>query len=456
MVSRRTLLAALLAATLATPVLAGSADASPRPVAVCEPCGDAFVHAAGTHDVDVRIERSTATMRVHRNGSATWTVENRLNAPAAAAFRENATLRDSVAAEAIAVHDARLLSTSVDGDAVRLRYRTPDVATAAHGGVLRVDYFRDDPGLRLRTGLGADRLRLVAPEGMVAERGLPGADVSAREMSVSSFDAEGDGPFVTLAPADDPAAPVWSLVAVALPLVGVVGRNLALLVVVPTGVFAAGLAALAWVTDRVAAGDAVGAAATPDRRALVVVALGGLALVHPLSADLVVGGTTPPLFAAGAGAVALGGTLAVPAVRDRLSARRLLGLVMAATVLALAVGVLLRALPLGDLSLHDDADVVTLVLPALPVYVATFTGYAAGRAETRRGVAVAAAAFALVLATTFSVTSQGGSLFFLGVLFGVLGAVAGVVVSVPFFVLGHGLSPPERRDGRSAATATND
>ena len=112
-------------------------------------------------------------MRVHRNGSATWTVENRLNDTGGF---ENASLRDAVAEAAISVHDARLLSTSVDGDSVersstgseglrpsgsrlaaddnrtqsgdtlRMRYRTPDAAVDAPGGVLRVDYFRDDPG----------------------------------------------------------------------------------------------------------------------------------------------------------------------------------------------------------------------------------------------------------------------------------------------------------------------
>jgi hypothetical protein len=437
----RLLLVALLGGVVLAPLVAGSAAASPRPVAICEPCDRGFVRAAHAHGVDVRIERSTATMRVGRNGTATWSVETRLNAPAAAAFRENATLRRSVAADAVAVHDGRLLATSVDGDTVRLRYRTPDVAAAAPGGVLRVDYFRDDPGLRLRSGLGADRLTLVAPEGMVVERGLPGVDVSGREMTVTSFDASGDGSFVTLVPADATLAPLWGLVAVALPIAGAVGRNLLLLILLPTAVFAAGLAALAWAICRVG----VGAAATPDRRALAVVTLGGLALAHPLYAGAAVAGSTPQLLAAGVGAVALGGTLAVPAVRDRLSLRRLAGVVGGAAVVALAAAALLRVLPLGGLSRH--ADVATLVLPALPVYAATLAGYAAAHGSVRRGLAVAAGAFALVLATTFPIASQGGSLYFLGVVLGVLGAVTGVVVGVPFFLLGYGLPGPAGRGG---------
>ncbi|GAB3325136.1 hypothetical protein GCM10027355_26930 [Haloplanus salinarum] len=415
-------------------------------MAVCEPCERGFESAAQTNDVDVRIERSTATMRVHRNGSATWTVENRLNDTAAF---ENTSLRRSVAEEAILIHDARLLSTSVSGDTLRMRYRTPDAATEAAGGTLRVDYFRDDPGAMVRNGLGADRLTLVAPEGMVVERGLPGADVSGRRMTVTAFEGSGDGPFVMLAPADDPLAPLWSLVAVSLPMLPVVGRNLFLLVAVPAAVFAGGLAALAWVTDRAD----LGTTATPDRRALVVAALGVLALAHPLYAGVVLAGASPPLFAAGVGTIVLGGSLSIPAVRDGLSTRRLAALIAFAFAAALAAGFLLRTLASGDLSIHEGADVVGIVLPALPVYAVTLVGYAAAadRLRHRHGLAAAVGALALVLGATFPIASRGGTLYFLSVVLAVLGAVAAVVVGVPFFLLGYGLVDPSGRGPRGAA-----
>jgi len=437
--SRRSIVvAALLVAALFGVVLAVPATASPRPVAVCEPCDRGFVSAARAHGQNVSIQRSTATMRVHRDGSATWVVENRLNDSAATAF-ENASLRRSVAEDAVAIHDDRLLSTSVSGDTVRLRYRTPDAATAAPGGVLRVDYFRDDPGLYVHTDLGADRLTLVAPAGMTVERSLPGADVSGRRMTVASFDSRGDGPFVTLVP-DDPLGPLWSLIAVALPLASVVGRNVLLLLAVPAAVFAGGLRGLAWAVSAVGPRTAT---TTPDRRALAVVALGVLTLVHPLYAGFAVAGSTPPLLAVGAGAVALGAALSVPTVRDHLSVRRLAVVVCLAFVVAVAAGALLRAFPLGDLAIRDGANVVRLVSPALPVYAVTFVGYTAAHASLRRGLAVAVGTFVLVLATTFSIASQGGSLYFLGVVLGVVGAVAGVVVGVPFFLLGYGLPGPD-------------
>ena len=449
----RALVAILLVGSLFGVALAAPATASPRPVPVCSPCERGFAAAAQVHGHDVRIEHSTATMRVHRNGSATWTVENRLHD--ATAF-ENASLRQSVAREATRIHDATLRSTSVDGETVRMRYRTPNVATDAAGGVLRVDYFRDDPGAMIRSGLGADRLTVVAPEGMTVGRALPGADVSddGRRMTVTSFDSGGDGPFVTFVPEDDPFAPLWSLVAVALPFVPIVGRNVLFFLVVPSAVFAGGLAALARVVDRLGVAPAT---TTPDRRALGVVGLGVLGLAHPLYAGAAVAGSTPPLLAGAVGTVALGTALSVSAIRDRLSSRRLAGLVGLAFAAAVVAGYVLRALPFGSLAIRDDANVVTLVLPMLPVYAVTFVGYTAAHTRLRRGLAVAVAALALVLVTTFSIASQGGTLYFLGVVLGVLGAVAAVVVGIPFFLLGYGLPGSSDRGGRrDAADAGTD
>jgi hypothetical protein len=426
---------------------------------VCSPCERGFVYAAQTHDVDVAVEHSTATMRVHRNGSATWTVENRLND--ATAF-ENASLRRSVAEEAIRIHDARLLSTSVDGDSVersstgnrtqsggtvRMRYRTPNVATDASGGVLRVEYFRDDPGAMVYTDLGADRLTVVAPEGLVVGHPLPGADVSenGREMTVTSFDGGGDGPFVTFVSEDDPFAPLWSLVAIALPLAPIVGRNLVFLVALPTLAFAGGFGLVA---RAAAAAGLDSAAANPGRRALAVVALAVVALAHPLAPGaFALGGVEPPLLAGAVGAIALGGALAVPAVRARLSFVRLAGLVGLAAAVAVGVGVALRALT----GLHLSEHVLRRMLVVLPVYAVTLVGYAAAHGGLRAALATAAGAFALVLATTFPILSQGGTLYFLGVVVALIGAVGAIVVGLPLFLLGHGLprtdTPPDAGGG---------
>ncbi|WP_248895276.1 hypothetical protein [Haloplanus halobius] len=439
----RVLVGVLLVGALVS-VAAGPTAASPRPISVCAPCDRGFVSAAHGHDVDVRIERSTATMRVHRNGSATWTVENRLDAAAASAFRQNETLRRAVAREAVGVHDGTLLSTRMADDTLRMRYRTPDAAARAPGGVLRVEQFRDS-SLRTYTDLGADRLTLVAPPGMVVDRGLPGANVSSRRMTVTDFDSEGDGPFVTLVPEGALAGPLWSLLAIALPIGSVVARNALLLVAVPSLLFAGGLRAVAWAVSTT---DLDGEALT-NRPALVVVALALVLAAHPLYGDLAFVGTSPSLFAVAVGAAALGGALARPAVRERLSVGRLAAIVGLAFAVAAGTALALQALPLGDLSPRADATPARLVLPALPVYTAALVGYAADTDRLRWSLVLAAGAFALVPLTTFSVASQGGSLYFLGVALVTFGALAGVVASVPLFLLGYGLPDAAQRDGRA-------
>jgi hypothetical protein len=260
-------------------------------------------------------------------------------------------------------------------------------------------------------------------------------------MTVTSFDGGGDGPFVTLVPEDDPLAPLWSLVAVILPLVPVVGRNLLLLVAIPTLVFVGGLRAVAWA---VSAAGLDPAAANPDRRALGVVALALLALAHPLAPGaFALGGIEPPLLAGAVGAIAL----AVSAVRARLSFARLAGLVGLAFVVAVAVGFALRALT----GLHVTEQVVRRMLVVLPVYAVTLVGYAAAHGCLRATLAAAAGAFALVLATTFPILSQGGTLYFLGVVVAVIGAIGAAIVGIPLFLLGYGLprtgTPPAAGGG---------
>lgn len=148
--SRRVLLALLL---LAVPLgAAGVAVASPSPAAACPPCDHSFETAAANHDVETEVEHSEAVVRVHRNGSATWTVRNRLaNATAAERLQGNATLAQAVAADSFGVRygdgiDHELLDTRADGETFEMRYRTVDVAKAGVGGATVLTYFRDVPG----------------------------------------------------------------------------------------------------------------------------------------------------------------------------------------------------------------------------------------------------------------------------------------------------------------------
>ncbi|MFB6121998.1 MAG: hypothetical protein ABEJ78_00875 [Haloferacaceae archaeon] len=427
----RTIALSLLVVLLATSAVA---TASPRPTPVCGPCDRPFVSAARSHGVDVEVERSTAHVRVHENGSASWTVENRVDADAARRFRDDPALLDDVATDSLAAREAEAVRASVDGRTVTMRYRTPDFARDAPGNVLLVTAFRDDDGLRVYTGLGADRLTLVAPEGRVVDRALPGASVDGREMVATEFDSRGDGPFVTLVPAGTQVAPLLSFVAVAAAVADVVARNLLLLVAVPLSAYLGLVSAVAWGVGRTDGGER-----DPERLASLVAGFGLLLAAHPLFAGALslLGSSSPALFAAGVGVVVLGGA-GHPAVRDRLSPRGVVALVGVAFAVAVGVAALLQATQaVPAVALRPGASAVTQVLPALPAYATLVVGYAAARGDLRRGLAVAGATLALALAVQFPLVSSGGSLYGLAVVLAVIGALAAAVVGLPAFLLGY-------------------
>lgn len=93
-----------LPALLATAVLLAAVSpvlASPQPDPVCGACGSAFEDAAEEDGLAVNVTNSTATVRVHANGSATWIVTNRLNDSAADRLGEHPALLDRIANRAV-------------------------------------------------------------------------------------------------------------------------------------------------------------------------------------------------------------------------------------------------------------------------------------------------------------------------------------------------------------------
>jgi hypothetical protein len=167
-VTGRRLAAGLLVA-LAVLTAAGAA-ASPQPDPVCGACGSSFERVADDHGYDVTVTNSTATVRVHENGSATWTVTNRFDGGDADALAEPDTA-ESVARAAVrdgwglphVYADGSLTSesVSVDGRSVTVRFTDPD-AGARRLGTLVVDYFHSD-GVRGGWILNVDEFTLVGP-----------------------------------------------------------------------------------------------------------------------------------------------------------------------------------------------------------------------------------------------------------------------------------------------------
>lgn len=433
----RRLAALLLGAVLLAPAVVGPVTASPMPTSVCSPCDRGFEAATESHDLDVRIQRSTATVRVHANGSATWTVRNRLSGADVSAFVEDPALLEQVASEAlghrgVAVHRQTLLGVEAgEGDVVVVRYRTPDFAHRTLG-VLRSDHFRDRPGAYLLTDLGADRLTVVAPEGTAVAAGVPGASVEGREMTLRAFESAGDGPFVVIAPEGAALGGLRAQLAIGLALAPIVAKNLLWLVLVPVGLLTAAFAA----TSRGVAAGVPTASATRARRAGVVVAgLGALAALLSFGAPTAVGGVhaSAVLLAGGVGTAAVGG---VAAWRPDRFGRREHGLALVGGLALGGIAALARS-AVGGLSLHG-AGIFTVALPLLSLLGLPLGHVAAHRGRRHWLLALAGIAglYALLVVLTRPMAEMGGTLYFLGpILLSILAVLAGVL-AVPLLALG--------------------
>ena len=157
----------LPAALLVGAVVAGAllltttgASGAPPPQSVCGPCNDGLVQEARMHNLPLAVTSSSASVRVHPNGSATWSVTSHLatnddydpnhyppNATLrnVSALRTNETLRRAVVREAVDDSrdylepdrpDATLRSMDLTNRTLRFTFFEPDVASQRPGGVL--------------------------------------------------------------------------------------------------------------------------------------------------------------------------------------------------------------------------------------------------------------------------------------------------------------------------------
>jgi hypothetical protein len=423
---RRTVLVALAVVVLvlsATP----SASASPRPVPVCGPCSDRLLGgAADARDLSVSVESSTATVRVHDDTAERWTVRVELAGSDVEALREDTELATDLVEDAV-FRDATAVTARVAGDTLVARYRTVEFATRS-SGAYRLDGLRDEAGRVRYTGLGADRLTVVGPEGTVAALSPPGAAVDGRRVTFSELS---DG-WTVFAP-DGPAAPLVAALAVADAVGATLVSNAVGLLVVPGLLLVGGLTALRRLVERL--GDPPSVA----RRALAVVALGLLAVAHPLLGDAQLLGTgyAPPLVAGGVAALAVG---SVAATRGRLSVELATATAVGGFLFGVVAAVALPSV-LGGLGHAPDGfgDALAASLPALPV-VCCFPFGVAGAARRRYGVVLVLVAFALVVVTAFDL-STADPFGLLWTVFALGGAVVTALVGLPFVALGRAVRP---------------
>lgn len=165
---RRAALALALLAVLAVPLVPAVA-ASPQPRPVCGFCGDPFERAADDAGVNATVEASTATVRVHENGSATWTVENRLANGSDQFAADPETLaavgRSLARSHRGVAEDPRFVDADLDGTTAVLTFRDPGAAER-HAGLLVVDYLHHAGASRWHY-VNAERVTLAGPSGTV-------------------------------------------------------------------------------------------------------------------------------------------------------------------------------------------------------------------------------------------------------------------------------------------------
>lgn len=411
---------------LAVLALTAVGAASPQPEATCGSCGMVFERVAEDRGLDVNVTRSEATIRVHENESATWTVTNTLaaNGSRPTETELTATARATVT-DGWGVPHSRdgtvtVTDVRVDNRTVVLRFRDADGAQR-RAGLLVVDYFQT--AHRGGWRMTADTIRVVGPAGTTAvnDPDTPsGTGVSLETGRALTLGGDADHPgwfsddlYVVFG--DDPAqwrvgaavalatAPIWVDNVTSYVLPGLVGYAL-LLVVVTTLTRSLGT------TDR-----------SPDRLALGVGLLGWIGTASSLLSP------GPRWYLSFAVVFAIVGSVAAVRPSAFRSQGRAVGLGVVTALVAAA----------ASLSSGIGTNWAT-VAATLPVALGPAYGLAVARASTTdRGLAIPFTGMLVTAGVTGSVLvppSSRPSAFFLG--FVVFAAIWVTLCTLPLAAVG--------------------
>ena len=409
----------------------------PPPAPVCGGCGDAYAEAATEAGLDLAVAESAATVRVHENGSATWTVRNRLNGPDADRVRGNGTLGERLAREASELGDGEFLGSATDGDAVVYRYRQADFASSGVGGAMVSDYLRQDLRVTNYDFLGADRVTVVAPPGMTVGRAPSEATVDGDRFTLTSVDQE----LVTFVPGGDLLAPAKSWLSVADRLSPVVSANVGILLIPALVAYVVVFGAVLFALGRLLSADA-------GRRArrVAVGVLAGTAAFAALSAlyALVVETYLPAAAPAALVGAAVGLLVVAAGVRRRFESNEpptdsgpgALSLAIAGVVAAAAMAGV--AAPLLGARVVDAGSLV-LMLTA-PTFSLLPAGRWVARGQTLRAVGVVAAAFVASVFASPALYQSPQGVVFPHAPTGVVAAGVVAVLGAPLLVAGWSLA----------------
>lgn len=440
---RRLALLALLLLSVAVPAVALG---SPTPTPLCSVCGDGFERAAQNHDRDVSVARSEAEVTVREDGTARWTVRNRLaNRSQADQFRADSALLDSVVRDALGDGFRRPdadrvsdLSAHVEGHTVVVTFSQSSFADRV-GGVLLVDYLHDG-GDRGYYVLEADRFSILGPEGTeVVNDPATGAvgEPTDRPPQVTlrndgdRYPESVDDTYVAFGPSEGPVQTLALRVVLAGRTLDVVLSNLAILV-------PAGLALVGGLACYRAASRWRLAPESPTRLAAAVAAVGALAAVHPLYAGSVplVNDDISALAALGTAYLLVGGSaLALAAARERVPWWVLLAPAAATPPVAMGLLVLL-SYPTAPFPVSPEAWLGVPLAATFPL------GYAVGRGRRRAwasALAVALGSAGLLALRYLTLTERPVAGGLVAILAAFLVAV-GLLAGAPLYLLGESLS----------------
>ena len=432
---------AALAVLLVASVLAPIAVASSPPQPLCSVCDAEFERAAEDRGVAVTVVESTVEVRVTKDGTARWTVRNRLtNDSTADRLRESGSLLDGVVAEALDrgrpdhVSD---VAAHVDGNTVTVTFADDSFADRDPGGVVVVDYFHTG-GDRRSQGLDADRFTVIGPDGSGVVNDPATGEVGEGQVTWANTGTEREygtdiyvpDTYVAFAQNDGIVTDAAVRLAFARRTLPAVADNLAMLV--PAGLaLVGGLAAFRSVV-RAELGPR-----RPARLAAGVLGVGLLTVVHPVYAESVplINGTIRALGAVGIVYVLVGGTaLALDRTREAVPWWWLL---------APALGVLAAGIALPENFGYVGRSVVPgQALLAVPVAATFPLGYAVASGDARAARAALIATLVSVVAVALRHVTFAQKPF-LGGLIAIISValtVFGLVFAVPLVVLGASLA----------------
>lgn len=427
----------LLLAALVTP-----AAASPQPTPVCGFCGSQFEAATVEHGINATVTESTVVIQVHDNGSAVWTIRNRLST-GAEAFRENPDRLNRIAKSLLEEHyglpgDATFVSARMDGDNAVLTYRDADAATR-HAGLLVVEYLHDG-GYEPRYHVNADRFTIRGPEGTVVTNDPDSGSVDGRSVTwrgtagnelYGSTDLAGS-PYVVFGSDHSVATQARTTVAVALATLPIVIRGVQSFLLWQTVLFAlvlAGVIALLR-TRRFNVGI--------ELLAGVVTGLGALGTVVPALANGPGWVSGPPLLGVGIGLLAQN-----PQTRKQLRTPRGQALAAAAVLIGTFAVLVGLNVAVGESWANPVAVAFRTTAIAFPLAALLPLGGAleADRRQILRWGALAVAAFVLVPAAVVNLVDPpsglGGGLF---AVFLFIAAVLTPLIGVLVLMLGRSLA----------------